>query len=140
MSMLKRIFFVGVLSLLFAFCSSAQIPSPLIFSRLTKKDGLASNTTFRTVQDKQGFLWIATQNGLQCYDGNRFLTFRHTPNNASSIPENNVNVVFIDSKGRLWVLFDKDIGIFNTSNFTFSEAKIDSSTSQVKKIMEDDKG
>ena len=138
--MLRRILIATTLFSLFTFCSSAQIPSPLIFSRLTKKEGLASNTTFRTVQDKQGFLWIATQNGLQRYDGNRFLTFRHISNNASSIPENNVSRVFIDSKGRLWVLFDKQIGIFNTSNFTFNEAKVDSSSTLLKKIIEDDKG
>src|SRR4051812_4374081 len=122
MIMLRRIIIAATLFSLFAFFSSAQIPSPLIFSRLTKKEGLASNTTFWTVQDKQGFLWIATQNGLQRYDGNRFFTFRHTSTNTFSIPKNNVNSLFIDSKGRLWLLFDKQAGIFNMSKFTFNEA------------------
>ena len=138
--MLKRILIAVVPFLLFAFCSLAQVPSPLVFSRLTKKEGLSSNTTFRVAQDKQGFLWIATQNGLQRYDGARFLTFRHIPGNSSSIPENNVNRLFIDSKERLWVLFDKHIGIFNTSRFNFSEAKLDTPVVLIKKIQEDLQG
>jgi ligand-binding sensor domain-containing protein len=89
--MRTKIFLAPVLFLLFAFCSYAQIPSKLVFSRITKKDGLASNMTFRTVRDKQGFLWIATQNGLQRYDASRFLTFRHLPGNGSSILENAIN-------------------------------------------------
>jgi ligand-binding sensor domain-containing protein len=139
-TMLKRTFTATAFFLLFAFCCPAQIPSQLIFSRVTKKDGLASNTTFQTVRDKQGFLWIATQNGLQRYDGNRFLTFRHIPGNAASISGNSINHLFIDSKERLWLLFDKQLGLFNTAHFNFTEIKTDSTINMIKKIMEDGQG
>ena len=138
--MLRKILTAVALLLLFAFYSSAQIPSPLIFSRVTKKEGLASNTTFQTVRDRQGFLWIATQNGLQRYDGNRFLTFRHLPGNAFSIAENTINHLYVDKKGRLWLLFDKQIGIFNTTNFHFAEIKINATIGMIKKILEDGEG
>src|ERR1044071_7059474 len=101
--MLKKVIIPTSVFLLFVFCSAAQVPSPLIFSRVTKKEGLVSNTTFQTVRDKQGFLWIATQNGLQRYDGNRFLTFRHVPGNASTICTNSINHLFIDKTNRLWI-------------------------------------
>ncbi len=138
--MLKKFFTLSVLFFLLAFYCAAQIPSPLIFSRITKKEGLASNTTFATLRDKQGFLWIATQNGLQRYDGNRFLTFRHIPGNTLSIPENTISRLFIDSKERLWLLFNKNAGVFNTAKLNYSDAKVDSSVVQVKKIMEDGEG
>ncbi|MEI9810237.1 MAG: two-component regulator propeller domain-containing protein [Bacteroidota bacterium] len=138
--MLKKIFVVTTSFLVFALCSSAQMPSQIIFSRITKKSGLASNTTFQTVRDKQGFLWIATQNGFQRYDGNRFLTFRHMPGNAATIPDNSINYLFIDSKERLWLLFDKQVGIFNTGHLNFSEIKISASIGMIKKIMEDGQG
>ncbi|MEI9946353.1 MAG: two-component regulator propeller domain-containing protein [Chitinophagaceae bacterium] len=138
--MRKKISIITTCFLLVAFCSFAQISSPIIFSRVTKKEGLASNTVFQSVRDKQGFLWIATQNGLQRYDRNRFLTFLHTPGNPSSLPQNSVNHLFIDSKERLWLLFDKQAGIFNTVSLRFSEVKIDSSIMQVRKIMEDGEG
>lgn len=138
--MLRKIFIATAFFLFLATSASSQIPSQLIFSRITKKEGLASNTTFQTVRDKQGFLWIATQNGLQRYDGNRFHTFRHVPGSESSIPENVVSHLFIDSKDRLWLLFDKQAGIFNTLALKFRETRIDSSINMIRKIMEDGEG
>ena len=111
--MLRKVFTTTVILLFIAQFSRAQMPSRLIFSRVTKKEGLASNTTFQVVRDKQGFLWIATQNGLQRYDGNRFLTFRHIPGDSLSISQNSLGHLFIDSKERLWVTFDRQLGIFN---------------------------
>ena len=126
--------------LFFVVSAAAQIPSHINFSRVTKKEGLASNSIFQTVRDANGFLWIATQNGLQRYDGNRFLTFRHTPGNPSSLADNNINHLYLDSKGRLWVMFTKQLGIFNTTTFAFTETKISSPVSIVKKMMEDPAG
>lgn len=140
LAMLQKLLPALVIIFLSALCSWAQVPSPLVFSKITKKEGLASNTTFSTIQDKQGFLWIATQNGLQRYDGARLLTFRHIPGNSSSIPDNSINRLFIDSKGRLWILGDRQTGIFNTSNFKFSKAATDSSILLIKKMMEDKDG
>lgn len=118
----------------------AQVPSPLIFSRITKETGLASNTIFHSIRDKQGYMWIATQNGLQRYDGTRMLTFRHIPGNIVSLAKNTVNHLFIDTKERLWLLFDKEAGIFNRSNLTYTHIKINTAVNQIKKITEDDKG
>src|ERR1700712_1381991 len=114
--MIKKTFPL-IVFLFFTITAFAQMPSQLIFSRLTKKEGLASNTTFQTARDKQGFLWIATQNGLQRYDGNRFLTSRHIPGDTTSLAANIVNHLYIDKKDRLWILFDTKTGLFNTSNF-----------------------
>ena len=137
--MLKKTFSL-IAFLFFVITAFAQMPSQIIFSRLTKKEGLASNTTFQTARDKEGFLWIATQNGLQRYDGNRFLTFRHIPGDTTSLAANIVNHLYIDKRDRLWILFDTKIGLFNSSNFTFRETKIKSPVNMIKKIMEDDKG
>lgn len=133
-------FSIAIFSLLLVICSSAQMPSALIFSRLTKKDGLASNSVSQAVRDKQGFLWIATQNGLQRYDGNRFITFRHLPGDSTTIARDAINRLFIDSKNRLWIVFDKQAGIFNTSSLKFIETKIGVPVFQTKKIMEDGQG
>jgi ligand-binding sensor domain-containing protein/signal transduction histidine kinase len=118
----------------------AQLPQKIIFSKLTKKEGLASESVFHTVQDKTGYLWIATQNGLQRYDGNRFITFRHIPGDSTTIPDNSVNHLFVDSKNRLWLLFEKAVGIFNTSNNSLTTVKISSSVNLIKKLMEDRSG
>ncbi len=120
--------------------SLAQLPSNIIFSKLTKKEGLASDILFHTVQDKAGYLWIATQNGLQRYDGNRFITFRHIPGDSTSIADDVVSHLYIDSKNRLWVMFERSVGIFNTSRNLFTTTRITVPVNNVKKIIEDDKG
>ncbi|MFT3909306.1 MAG: triple tyrosine motif-containing protein [Ferruginibacter sp.] len=138
--MLKKIFINIIPVLLFAVGASSQTPSQIIFSRITKQEGLASNTAFQTVRDKEGFLWIATQNGLQRYDANRFLTFRHVPGDTSSIAANSVSHLYIDRKDRLWLLFENKVGIFNRVHFKFKGTKVNAPIAMVKKIMEDDQG
>jgi ligand-binding sensor domain-containing protein/signal transduction histidine kinase len=118
----------------------AQPPSQLIFSRLTKNEGLVSNAVFQTIQDKQGYLWIATQNGLQRYDGHHFLNFHAIPRDSSSIPGNSISRLFIDRKDRLWIVSGRRTGIFSSKSFRFSEAAVPGNINFVRKIVQDVEG
>jgi ligand-binding sensor domain-containing protein/signal transduction histidine kinase len=76
-------------------------------------------------QDAKGFIWIATLNGLQRYDGRRFLTFQHIPGDASSIPDDGVYWLHMDKKNRLWLKCRENrMGYFNTDDFTFHEVPV----------------
>jgi ligand-binding sensor domain-containing protein len=119
---------------------AAQQPAHLVFNRLDKSDGLASNTVFQSARDLKGFLWIATQNGLQRFDGQRLMTFQYVPGDTTSIPKNNVNHLFIDSKDRLWLLFDKTAGFFDKDQFRFTAVKIGPAINNIRKITENAKG
>jgi ligand-binding sensor domain-containing protein len=119
---------------------NAQLPSKIIFNRLTKKEGLASNSIFQTLQDRQGFLWIATENGLQRYDGHHFLSFHYIPGDTLSIPDDRINKLHIDNRNRLWVISGKQVGIFNTSNFTYKAVTVSKPINAIKKLWEDEKG
>ncbi|WP_199609868.1 ligand-binding sensor domain-containing protein [Flocculibacter collagenilyticus] len=66
-------------------------------------EGLSDTTVFSMVQDKQGFLWFGTVDGLNRYDGTQFKVFRHDSANPSSISSSLAGNLFIDSKDRLWV-------------------------------------
>lgn len=114
----------------------SQSASPLVFSRITKKDGLATNSVLQTLRDKQGYLWIASQNGLQRYDGFRFLSFRHLPGDSTTIPRNTINHIYLDRKHRLWLLFDKQAGIFNAGNFRYASVPISRPLNMIRKITE----
>ena len=61
-----------------------------IFTHLGPRDGLSSDEVMAVQQDKKGFLWIATMNGLQRYDGQRFITFYHRAGDPNSILNNSV--------------------------------------------------
>ena len=55
------------------------------------------------MQDRAGFLWIGTREGLYLYDGQRFRRFQHEVQNPDSISGNGVRGIFEDSRGRLWI-------------------------------------
>ena len=104
---------------------SAQQARQHVFTHFSTGDGLASNIVNNVVQDDKGFIWLATIDGLQRYDGNKFITFKTKSSNRSSIPGDRVSKVYTDEKGNLWVWAKNKIGTFNTSNFTFRQVPIE---------------
>lgn len=70
-------------------------------------------------------MWLATLDGLQRFDGNKFLTFRNQPGNASSVPADVINDIYEDKKGNLWLIADNKIGLFNKDNFTYTEIPVE---------------
>ncbi len=55
------------------------------------------------LQDRYGYVWIATENGLNRYDGYKFTSYFSSTDDSTSITSNIVVRLFSDSKGRLWV-------------------------------------
>ena len=73
------------------------------FARVDRPGELGQSTVNALLQDRQGFLWIATQGGLHRYDGYSFLRFQHIPGDPDSLPDNFVTALAEDSAGRLFV-------------------------------------
>ena len=82
--------------------SDAQAPS-LYFNRITAQNGLSHNKVNCILQDQRGFIWMGTDDGLNRYDGRRFVVFRHEPANKSSISGNIITDIAEDEKGVLWI-------------------------------------
>lgn len=73
------------------------------------KDGLAGSTVYDMCQDKDGFLWFATENGLSRFDGAGFKNYTV----KDGLPDNEVLKLFADSKGRVWIgTFNKEVCFF----------------------------
>ena len=79
------------------------LPRDLKFSHLTTKDGLAQDHIVAILQDRQGFMWFATGEGLNRYDGNSFVVYKNRPSDPGSISHNFIRDVFEDENGYLWV-------------------------------------
>ncbi|MEM1321002.1 MAG: two-component regulator propeller domain-containing protein [Bacteroidota bacterium] len=73
------------------------------FTAVTIEDGLSQSTVNAMVQDQRGFLWIGTQDGLNCYDGHRFKVYKKDPFDTSSIADNYISNLYVDYKDRLWI-------------------------------------
>ena len=63
-----------------------------------------SNTNITSIcQDKSGYIWIGTENGLNRFDGYKFTAYKNNPQDSTSLMFNIVNKVFCDKQGNLWV-------------------------------------
>ena len=99
---------------------SAQEAIPLHFESYTINDGLSQGFISAIVQDKQGFMWFGTSDGLNKYDGYTFTVFHHDPANPASIAGDDISCLFADSKERLWIGFrGRGIDVFDPERNTF---------------------
>ena len=73
------------------------------FNHLGNEKGLSQNWVHAICQDKYGFIWIGTENGLNRYDGYNFTIYRHSRENDKTLNNSQINSLFVDSKGNLWV-------------------------------------
>ena len=81
---------------------------------LALDDGLSQGNIQGIVQDKNGFMWFGTNDGLNKYDGHRVTVYRHDKKNPYSISGNRVIRLVADLRGFLWITYwDRTMGIFN---------------------------
>ena len=81
----------------------AQGQSRYYFSTLGMEQGLSSNFAWSIGQDKYGFMWIGTTNGLNRYDGHSIKQYFHNPKDSFSIPGNIIYWMFKDKDGDMWL-------------------------------------
>ncbi len=83
--------------------------SHILFSQSPKMErigiehGLSQSSAMVIMQDREGFLWIGTWDGLNRYDGYSFVHYRHDPHDSTSISNNSINLLFEDRDGAIWV-------------------------------------
>lgn len=73
------------------------------FEHFSVEHGLSQNNITCILQDKHGYLWIGTHDGLNKYDGYRFTIYRHDPDDSLSISSNWITALFEDRAGVLWI-------------------------------------
>lgn len=65
-------------------------------------DGLSHRIVYDILEDHQGFMWFATRDGLNRYDGHRFKVYRHVPEDSTTLSDSKVTVLFEDRDSVLW--------------------------------------
>jgi ligand-binding sensor domain-containing protein/signal transduction histidine kinase len=73
------------------------------FVHLSTNEGLSQGHVSAILKDSKGFMWFATEDGLDRYDGYNFTIYRSDPENPASINNNFINDVFEDHSGDLWI-------------------------------------
>ncbi len=101
--MVRVALFFFVTCLLWLTVTSPTSAQNLIFEHLSYEQGLSESNVTAIIQDRQGFLWIGTSNGLNRYDGHSVVTYRNDPNDSASLSNNAITALYEDESGTLWV-------------------------------------
>jgi len=85
--------------------SAPPVPEvrPIYFEHLTMRDGLSQSTVMSILQDSQGFLWLATESGLNRYDGYSIREYRRERGNEHGLPTDYIWSIAEDARGDLWL-------------------------------------
>ncbi len=100
MKSLRTLLILGLASLPLPAATQAR---DLRFERISIDQGLSQNTVHTIIQDRLGFLWIGTDDGLNRYDGYRFEVLRSGPGDPGGLSHNRVRALCEDSDGMLWI-------------------------------------
>ncbi len=87
-------------------CSSASLfarPANMRFDHFSVGDGLSHRFVTCVLQDRQGFLWVGTQDGLNRFDGYSFTTYHHDEDDPSSLSHDYIQDIAEGPDGQLWV-------------------------------------
>ncbi len=143
---MKRILCNGIL-LIFTLVGLAQQRSQMYFEHVSMEDGLSQVVINSIIQDSTGFLWFATLDGLNRYDGYTFKTFKPSSNDTTSISSNRILCLYLDSFGKIWVgTFGGGLNEYNPLTETFTRYMHDPndsnslSNNDVYDIVEDEDG
>lgn len=104
--------------------------------RFTTEDGLPDNHVSHIVQDDQGFIWMATHEGLCRFDGSFMKVYQHDPAESSSLLYNRVSKVQAD-KGRIWVSTSVGISALDVAADTFVHYIYNKVGERVKSVPKD---
>ncbi len=94
--------------------------NPLSFRHITANDGLNHNSIIEITQDHLGFLWFASENGLQRYDGVDLKTFLHNSQDSTSLSGNVIFSVLEDDEQNLWVATNAGLNRYEQERGNFS--------------------
>lgn len=110
-----------IVFLILTFCSATGHSQDLEFQHLSTRQGLSQANVWDIVQDDYGFIWIATEDGLNIYDGYSFTVHRNNPLDSTSISNSNVRCITEDRAGNLWFGTRYGLNFYNHATNKFKK-------------------
>ncbi len=116
---------IGLMGMLAGSAGAADAPA-LVLDHVTPADGLPQGQVDAVLQDSQGFVWIATEDGLVRYDGHELYRYAYSRTASAGLPGNFVREIVEDAHHDLWIAV-KDAGLarWNRASDTFTRFRHD---------------
>ncbi len=115
-SMFRATFFSAHLLFTIVGVSAAQ---EIRFDHISTEDGLSQDIVNGIIQDRQGFMWFGTEDGLNRYDGYGIHVYKHNASDSFSISDNWITVLFVDREGRLWIGTNAGLNLYDARRDRF---------------------
>jgi signal transduction histidine kinase/ligand-binding sensor domain-containing protein/DNA-binding response OmpR family regulator len=97
------LFFLSILSTDILLGYTSRQADGMFFQKLAVEHGLSDLTVRSIVQDRDGYMWFGTNNGLNRYDGNEIVNYFFDRNDPNSLRGNLIYCLYVDSRNNLWV-------------------------------------
>ena len=111
-----------ITTILLLFFSAALTAQNYSVKKISKTDGLSNSSVVSIAEDKTGFMWIATEEGLNRFDGNGFETFFKSDTDKNSLSGNELNCILDDPEDSvLWIATQRaGLNAYNYNTRQFS--------------------
>lgn len=115
-----------VVVLLLMLAQTEVVSQRRVFLRhISIDDGLSQGTVQKMLQDKKGFFWFATKDGLNKFDGYTFKVYKNEPGNPKSLSQNWIQTIELDRNEDIWVATKTGFEFFSQLTEQFSRISID---------------
>lgn len=94
-------FFQALLGVVWSWQQNGLESTSARFQHISLRDGLSQSTVYSIQQDGEGYLWFATEDGLNRYDGYTFTVFRQDPDDPASLPSSDISAILVTEQGIL---------------------------------------
>ena len=109
---------IALLSVTFLSKTSAQVKCKI--ENYATEDGLSHDVIRDIIKDKEGFMWFATWNGINRFDGKNFVTYKAIAGDNSSLSNNRIDIIKEDAFGYIWLrVYDNQIYRFDKRTESF---------------------
>lgn len=140
-----RNFWAFCLFTIFFTSPSQALAKRVYFKKLQITEGLSHNTVWCQLQDSYGFMWFGTTDGLNRFDGQKFIVYKNEAENAETLGNNHVQTLFEDDDKNIWVGTNSGIYIYNREKDSFTHFCLKTEhnvliSAEVAKIIQTQKG
>ncbi|HVU94276.1 MAG TPA: two-component regulator propeller domain-containing protein [Puia sp.] len=129
--------------LVFCLCVSYSLihaqQDDLNFVNFSSTNGLSSNNINSIIKDRYGYMWFATEDGLNRFDGINFTVYNHNELDTNSLATNQLQTLYEDPQGNLWVGTNRTLSLYDRQKDCFHNFNIANGTA-VRAICSDNAG
>ena len=130
----KWLILMMLISMQFLSPAAARVPTSLNFEHLSAQSGFSQSQVIQTVEDKYGFIWIVSSDGLSKYDGFQNKLFSADASVLGSIPSNSVSGIVIDDQQNLWIATDQGLARYHYETDSFTTINSENSIIKASEI------